>query len=424
MTETYPRARLRFLAEFNPSVPPSVRSVDDVERRVLPMDAIHEFALPSQGDTRPVSSLLSGYSYLEPTDVAYAKVTPCFENGKGLVGSDLDGPTFATTEVTVLRPTRGTNQRFLAYLLQSTNFRSPAIASMTGAGGLKRVSESLMKDLMVPSPPSEEQRLIADYLDHETAEIDAFIAEIEAFSDLLTQRRSGFRERLFGQYVSTTGPAGLRRELREVDSRVGPSASPSDLLSVSISNGVIRWIDRTDDLPKAEDLSKYKKVDAGDLILNRMRAFQGAIGVSKWNGITSPDYAVLRTSPDLDPKFAEHLIRSDRFVQEIKARLRGIGTEDSGQIRTPRISVRDLIRIPVYIPKLSEQQANLDEWDDFETSTAERYSDGRLAVDLARERRAALITAAVTGQIDVTAKNKPAAEQLEDDIAQGLHKES
>lgn len=45
-------------------------------------------------------------------------------------------------------------------------------------------------------------------------------------------------------------------------------------------------------------------------------------------------------------------------------------------------------------------------------------------MQLARERRAALITAAVTGQIDVTARNKPAAEQLEDDIAQGLHREN
>ncbi len=49
--------------------------------------------------------------------------------------------------------------------------------------------------------------------------------------------------------------------------------------------------------------------------------------------------------------------------------------------------------------------------------------EAKILIDLARERRAALITAAVTGQIDVTARNKPAAEQLEDDIAQGLHRE-
>ncbi len=53
----------------------------------------------------------------------------------------------------------------------------------------------------------------------------------------------------------------------------------------------------------------------------------------------------------------------------------------------------------------------------------EMLANSNRVIDLARERRAALITAAVTGQIDVTAKNKPAAEQLEDDVAQGLHRE-
>ena len=62
------------------------------------------------------------------------------------------------------------------------------------------------------------------------------------------------------------------------------------------------------------------------------------------------------------------------------------------------------------LSRASEQQALLEK-------------DISAAIDLARERRAALITAAVTGQIDVTAKNKPAAEQIEDDVAQGLHRE-
>ncbi|KHE75502.1 hypothetical protein AS25_01455 [Kocuria marina] len=53
----------------------------------------------------------------------------------------------------------------------------------------------------------------------------------------------------------------------------------------------------------------------------------------------------------------------------------------------------------------------------------EMLANANRIIDLARERRAALITAAVTGQIDVTARNKPAAEQLEDDVAQGLHRE-
>lgn len=64
------------------------------------------------------------------------------------------------------------------------------------------------------------------------------------------------------------------------------------------------------------------------------------------------------------------------------------------------------------------------ELDKLQKITEDTSGNIATSIALARERRAALITAAVTGQIDVTARNKPAAEQLEDDIAQGLHREN
>lgn len=76
------------------------------------------------------------------------------------------------------------------------------------------------------------------------------------------------------------------------------------------------------------------------------------------------------------------------------------------------------------LPSMSEQEEVLKQVDAEENVMLQTRSDIRSAIALARERRAALITAAVTGQIDVTARNKPAAEQLEDDIAQGLHREN
>lgn len=312
--------------------------------------------------------------------------------------------------------------RFIRYLFDSSLVRAEL---ETRTPGVTRVglSQDTLRNLRVPTPPPPVAAKIADYLDHETAEIDAFIAELDTFADLLLQRKGAYREHLFGRFVTPTGTASLRGGLAEVDYRIGTNADPGSLLSVSISNGVSRWVDRTDDLPRATDLSNYKRVEPGDVVLNRMRAFQGAVGVSQWAGIASPDYAVLRTRPGFDPGFIEQIIRSDRFVQEIKARLRGIGNEDSGQIRTPRISVADLVRIPTSIPDIDTQIAHVHDWQDFEANTAERLSDAQHAIDLARERRAALITAAVTGQIDVSAKNKPAAEQLEADVAQGLHRE-
>ena len=179
--------RLRYLTDFNPTVPARVRSSDS-EFPLYSMETIHEFSEPSEPELRPIGDLLNGYSYIEPSDVAYAKVTPCFENRKGLVGSDLAGPSFATTEVTVLRPRAGVDDRYLAWLLQSGVFRGPAIASMTGAGGLRRVSESFMRDLALPAPAIQVQQAIADYLDHETAEIDALIANQLDALRLLSRR--------------------------------------------------------------------------------------------------------------------------------------------------------------------------------------------------------------------------------------------
>ena len=90
---TWPMKRLRYLATFNPPVSASVRTDSEKSYPLLPMDSINEFTDIGTPETHPVENLLNGYSYLEPTDVAYAKVTPCFENGKGLIGSGLEGPT-------------------------------------------------------------------------------------------------------------------------------------------------------------------------------------------------------------------------------------------------------------------------------------------------------------------------------------------
>ena len=337
------------------------------------------------------------------------------------ISEDMAGIYFQNS-INRVRPKIFTDGRYLKYAIESRR-ASGFFKAITNQATIRHLTADKLANTPVPYLNQERQRKIADYLDHETAEIDAFIAELDTFADLLLQRKGAYREHLFGRFVTPTGTASLRGGLAEVDYRIGTNADPGSLLSVSISNGVSRWVDRTDDLPRATDLSNYKRVEPGDVVLNRMRAFQGAVGVSQWAGIASPDYAVLRTRPGFDPGFIEQIIRSDRFVQEIKARLRGIGNEDSGQIRTPRISVADLVRIPTSIPDIDTQIAHVHDWQDFEANTAERLSDAQHAIDLARERRAALITAAVTGQIDVTTKNKPAAEQIEDDVAQGLHRE-
>lgn len=150
----------------------------------------------------------------------------------------------------------------------------------------------------------------------------------------------------------------LRYCMRNVDERSDNPELP--LLSVTLDAGVIRRDELTDDEPIAEDLSHYKHCRIGDLVLNRMRAFQGALGVAPCGGLVSPDYLVLRSEPGVSSHYIAYCLQSAWGVGEMIARIRGIGGIESGVTRTPRINLDDLrsIRIRMHSPK--NQQAIAD----------------------------------------------------------------
>ena len=163
----------------------------------------------------------------------------------------------------------------------------------------------------------------------------------------------------------TLEPAGWQRQrLRfsydEVDRRLGTPQTDLPLLSVSIHHGVRLRDETTDREARADEFGNYKLVQPNDLVINRMRAFEGGLGISSYAGIVSADYAVLRARPTLEPRFLHHLFRSTWFVGEMTARLRGIGSAEQGNVRTPRINVEDLGNIEVALPSLAGQQAIAD----------------------------------------------------------------
>jgi type I restriction enzyme S subunit len=140
----------------------------------------------------------------------------------------------------------------------------------------------------------------------------------------------------------------LRWHYTASDERAGKRRP--ELLSVSIHRGVVPRSEMADGEHRADDLSLYKVVRPGDIVINRMRAFQGAVGLSKVHGIVSPDYLVLTPGPRLDGGYAHYLFRSSWFVGQMVARLRGIGSTEQGNVRTPRINEGDLAMIKVDLP--------------------------------------------------------------------------
>lgn len=144
---------------------------------------------------------------------------------------------------------------------------------------------------------------------------------------------------------------------REIDDRAG--GRDLQLLAVSAYRGVVPRSD-TATGARSGDLSLYKVVEPGDLVINRMSAYEGALGRATSTGIVSPEYMVLRPRDSLESRYFSYLAKSSWFVAEMTARLRGIGTPDQGNVRTPRVNVESVGTIPIPIPPIPEQQAIAD----------------------------------------------------------------
>lgn len=175
-----------------------------------------------------------------------------------------------------------------------------------------------------------------------------------------------------------------------IDQRRGGIELP--LLSVSQYHGVIPRSEITDDEPRAADLSNYKVVRAGQLVLNRMSAYHGALGVASQDGIVSPDYMVLQFRKNQIGSFWQYFMKSTEFIGQMAARVRGIGTLESAGVRTPRLGYADLKLIPA--PSLSPaQQRAIADFLDPETAKIDALIEKQKElIELLLERRAGVHT--------------------------------
>ena len=199
--------RLRFVLETSISKG-EVRNLDPaIEVSFVPMEAIREFGGIDLDSTKPLSEVVEGYTYFRNGDVIVAKITPCFENGKGALASSLSSDIgFGTTELHVLRSSSHLHARFLLYLTFSDHFRRIGTASMYGAGGQKRISDDFIRDFRHPLPDFPEQRTIATFLDRETAKIDGLVASKERLIELLQEKRTALITRAVTRGLDSSVP--------------------------------------------------------------------------------------------------------------------------------------------------------------------------------------------------------------------------
>lgn len=189
--------RLKYVVEFEPSCSkPNISPEGMVS--YAPMECIRtDRRIPR---TAPLSNDSSSYSKFNNGDIALAKVTPCFENRNVCIMNNLEnGYAFGSSELFNIRATH-INHRFLLYWLQTDEFISGGVASMTGVAGLKRVSPVYVKNALITFPPLTEQGKIVTYLDEKCTKINSLISEKQALIDELeTYKRSLIYEVVTGK---------------------------------------------------------------------------------------------------------------------------------------------------------------------------------------------------------------------------------
>jgi type I restriction enzyme S subunit len=267
-------------------------------------------------------------------------------------------------------------------------------------------------------PDLETQRQIADFLDRETARIDLLIEKRERFAALVAEARDSLVAKMIcgeNSQISAVScndwtiahPKHWKSERAKVHFRERIEKSVDgleELLTVSHITGVTTRAEKDVNMFLAETNEGYKIVQPGDIVLNTMWGWMGAMGVSSHFGIISPSYGVYHpTSDAFEPKYLDLMLRSKPFVAEVTRRSKGI---HSSRLRIYPDAFLDT-RLPV--PPREEQVSIMAELRKRTERENALLAKNNRASELLKEYRSALITAAVTGQIDVASHSRSGA---------------
>ena len=409
--DQWPTKRLRHLASSRPTGSRAV-SAGVAEVSFLPMEAIGQKGELDLSATRRMDELGSGYTQFFDGDVVIAKITPCFENGKGaLIHGTVGGVGFGTTELHVLAPGPDLDGQFLYYVTVDPRFRKLGKAYMTGTAGQQRVPEAFVRDYRVSVPPLSVQREICNYLEWQTARLDALVAEKERLLSLLDEKRVALVTRAVLRGVENDVPvrdSGIgwigeipqhwdtrraRWLFRERDQR--SATGSEELLTVSHLTGVTPRSEKEVNMFEAATMEGYKMCLQGDLVINTLWAWMGAMGVAFIRGIVSPAYNVYEPTDQMEPAYVDALVRLRVFAQEVTRHSMGVWSSRL------RLYPDSFFAMTLPVPPLGEQReiAGVIETEGRKLD-ALRESTLR-AMALLKERRSALIAAAVTGRVDM-----------------------
>lgn len=398
-----PRRRLKTIA----------RNVVETQRpsEALPILALQDLeaqtgrVLPSVRDRR-VDGLVKRCL---PGDVLFGKLRPYLAKA-----TTVRQPMTAVGEFLVLRPTDVVSE-YLEYMLRSAPVVHRITALSAGAK-MPRTEWATLGGLDIPLPDGREQLGLVRYLRHAELRVAKALKSKRALIGLFDERRRSITEQIvtrglddsastrttnlgwLGEVPSHWVERPAKWFYREVNER--SERGEEQLMSVSHLTGVTPRSAKTVTMFMAESYAGHKLCRPGDLVINTMWAWMGALGVAEDIGIVSPAYGVYRplAGSPLQPAYADLLLRTRSYIDEYTCRSTGI------RLSRLRLYPDRFLTVPIVCPPVDEQLEIVGR-----VSEATRDLHAAIAatlreIELLQEYRSRLIADVITGHRDVRAE--------------------
>jgi len=317
---------------------------------------------------------------------------------------------------TVLEITGELYPRYCHHLMRSTAFQEEFYRMGNGlVADLWSTNFNAMKGINLPLPPLVEQTAIARFLDRETGLIDGLIEKKTRFIALLKEKRAAVITHAVTKGIDPDAPmkdSGVDW-LGHVPAHwdvVPPTAlfteskerarEGDQMLSATQKYGVIplaeyEALEQRQVTMAVVNLNMRKHVEVGDFVIS-MRSMDGGLERARAVGSVRSSYSVLKPGPDVEGRFYGALMKSSLYIQALRLTsnfIRDGQDLNFGHVRKVKLPKPDLREQAAIADHIEAETARIDGL----ISLTER------SIDLLREKRAALITAAVTGKIDVRA---------------------
>jgi type I restriction enzyme S subunit len=394
--------------EFRPAWPRYVRITDIAGPRTLRSDTLT--SLPPE---------LAKGAVLQVGDLLIAAVGATY--GKSYLHSDSTSDACFAGYLVRVSPGPLVLPEFLSYWTESSAYWDQVNREVIQAT-IQNFSASRCKSLSIALPPLQEQAAIVRFLNHTDSRIRRYISAKHRLIALLNEQRQLVVQRAAVEDVNPNvrrksapiegmGPVPehwqtipARYVFREIDER--SSTDHEELLSVSHLTGVTPRSEKNITMFMASSYVGHKVCRKGDLVINTMWAWAGALGIARQTGLVSPSYAVYRQVQParLVPEYADHLLRTRPYVNEYVRRSTGITASRL------RLYPDQFLNIGLVCPPLHEQVAILERVRDESAQIDRAIHIAQREIELIREFRTRTFSDVVSGKTDV----RDAAAQLPD----------